>query len=293
VGGSSAPVRSSIVRDYGQFIERVRAWAEARPDVGAALLVGSAARSAAPADEWSDVDVALFVDDPAPYLQDAAWLEGFGTPLLTFVERTAVGDSLERRVLFEDGLEADFSLFPTAAIERLRFYVGAGEALGRGYRVLVDRAGLAPLLERPVPSPPSSDAAALAQLASDVWYHALWGGKKLRRGELWVARSCVDCYLHARLVELAPLHARASDPAADTWHGGRFLERWAREGVVDGLWNSLSSGRDDVADAIRRSVALFDWLADETARLLGTTIEIRRDEARAMLETLLAPVDLR
>jgi aminoglycoside 6-adenylyltransferase len=278
------------VGEQEQFIERVRAWAEVRPDVGAALLIGSAARSATPADEWSDVDIALFVDDPAPYLQDAAWLDGFGTPLLTFVEPTPVGGSLERRVLFEDGLEADFSLFPVATLEQVRFDAGADETLRRGVRVLVDRVGLATLLERPAAAPPA-DGVPLAQLANDVWYHAVWAAKKLRRGEVWVARSCVDCYLHARLVEMAGLHARALDPTADTWHEGRFLERWADERVVDALWDSLSRDRDDVAGAIRRSVELFDRLGDETARRLGETIGARRNEARAMLETLLAPAE--
>ena len=77
------------MRDRGQFVEQVRAWAEARADVGAAVLVGSAARSGTPADEWSDVDIALFVDDPMPYLRDSGWLSALGAPLLTFVEETA------------------------------------------------------------------------------------------------------------------------------------------------------------------------------------------------------------
>jgi aminoglycoside 6-adenylyltransferase len=277
--------------DYEQLIEQVRSWAEARPDVGAVVLVGSAARSVTPADEWSDLDIALFVDDPAPYLQDAAWLDGFGTPLLTLVEQTAVGHSLERRVLFQGGLEADFSLFPVAAIQRLRSDMGVNETLRRGYRVLVDHVGLTPVLARLRPTAPDVDARRLAELASDVWYHALWAAKKLRRGEVWVARSCVDCYLHARLVDLVAIHARAMDPTADTWHGGRFLERWAHEHVVDALWLSLSRDRGDVADAIRRSVDLFDRLSDETASRLGTTISVRRDETRQMLETLLATGD--
>jgi aminoglycoside 6-adenylyltransferase len=96
----------------------------------------------------------------------------------------------------------------------------------------------------------------------------------------------VDCYLQARLVELAAIHARVVDPTADTWHAGRFLERWADERVVDALWLSLSRDQNDVAGAIRRSVDLFDRLADETARRLGMTIRARRDQARAMLDTL-------
>ena len=280
------------MRDHGWFIEQVRGWAQGRHDVGAVLLVGSAARSAVPADTWSDVDIALFVDDPAPYVQDAAWLRAFGTPLLTFIESTAVGDSLERRVLFDDGLEADFALFPVASVQRLHADLGADETLRRGYRVLVDRVGLGLILEQSPPAAPAADAPALTQLANDVWYHALWAAKKLRRGEVWVARSCADGYLHARLVELVAIHARALDPTVDTWHAGRFLEQWAPEHVVDALWQSLSRDRHDVAGAIRRCVDLFDQLADETATRLGITINVRRDRARAMLEALLAPISV-
>ncbi len=277
------------MRDHERFIEQVRRWAQGRRDVGAVLVVGSAARSAVPADKWSDVDIALFVDDPAPYLEDAAWLDAFGTPLLTFIASTAVGDSLERRVLFDDGLEADFALFPVSAVGGLHADLGADETLRRGYRVLVDRVGLGPILQQSSPTAQAADVPALTQLASDVWYHAVWAAKKLRRGEVWVARSCVDCYLHARLVELVAIHARAVDPTVDTWHAGRFLERWTPEHVLDALWQSLSRDRHDVAGAIRRCVDLFDQLADETAARLGSTIDVRRDRARAMLEVLLAP----
>jgi aminoglycoside 6-adenylyltransferase len=280
------------VRGRDEFVEQVREWAAAQPDVQAAMPVGSAARSATPADEWSDIDIGLIVDDPAPYLRDAAWLAPFGTPLLTFVEPTAIGISHERRVLFDDGTEADFAFFPAAAIEQLRADAGADATLRRGYRVLVDRIGIERLLDAPSPQAPPADAAMLAHLANDVWYHALWAAKKLRRGELWVARSCVDCYLHARLLEIAALHAQALSPAVDTWHGGRFLERWASDDVVAELWDSLARGREDIAAAIRRSVTLFDRLIDETAARLGVRLELPREQARARLEGLLAVADV-
>lgn len=273
------------MRDRAAFISEVERWAADRPDVRAALLVGSAARSETPADEWSDVDVALFVEEPARYLDEDGWLSAFGRPLLTFVEQTAVGGSRERRVLFSDALEVDFAIFAAAELAHVAADRGALETLRRGYRVLVDEVGFEWSPDRD-PAPPQP-ARALDELAHDVWYHVLWAAKKLRRGERWVARSCVDCYLHGRLVELAALHARTLEPAADTWHGGRFVERWARPDVVEGLWGSLTQGPDDVAGALRRTVAFFDRLADETAALLGTNVGVDRAAVATLLDALL------
>src|SRR5258708_1725501 len=93
---------------------RIAAWAEARPDVRAAVVLGSRARSDTPADAYSDLDLLLLVADPARYLDSANWLAALGVPRLTFVEETAVGGGRERRVLFDGGLDVDFSVFPVA-----------------------------------------------------------------------------------------------------------------------------------------------------------------------------------
>ena len=278
------------MRNREEFIRRVQTWAAAQPDLCAAILVGSAARSVTPADQWSDIDIALFVKDPATYLGDSAWLADLGDPMLTFVEPTATGGSYERRVLFVDGIEADFACFPVEATERLGTDLNAGATLRRGYRVLVDRVGIESLLKTDDPQTPIDDAATLEELANDFWYHALWAAKKLRRGERWVARSCVDCYLHARLIEATARHATAFEAAIDTWHDGRFLERWAPADIVAALWDSLVHAPDDIADAITRSVNLFDKLTYETAQQLNLSLEAPRDETRAMLATLLAPL---
>jgi len=43
------------------------------------------------------VDVTLFVDEPASYLDDTAWIGHFGEPLLSFREPTAVGGFAPRQ----------------------------------------------------------------------------------------------------------------------------------------------------------------------------------------------------
>jgi hypothetical protein len=125
------------------LLHEIGGWAAARADVHAAVLVGSQARTDTPADEYSDADVVLFVDDPAPYVESAAWLEAFGTPLLTFIEGTATRGQLERRVLFESGLDVDFALVSTTAIPQLLSDRETAGAIARGFRILDDELDLA------------------------------------------------------------------------------------------------------------------------------------------------------
>lgn len=258
-------------------------WARERDDVRAALVVGSQVRSDVSADRWSDLDVGLFVDDPARLADDATWVEEFGRPVLTFLEPTAFGDRVERRVLYESGEDVDFALLEAVAWRGFASLPEARITAGRGYRVLYDEVGLSDALrELPAAAAPApADAAELTELASDFWYHVLWAAKKLRRGEVFTAISCLDGYLKERLVTLMEWHARAVDPSVDVWHDGRFLERWADPGALAALERAYAHYElRDVARALWETIDLFQGLEEETARRLGLAIELDHADLR-------------
>ncbi len=87
-----------------QLIKRVIKWGEGCSDVRAMVILGSQARTDCPADEWSDLDLWLVVTDADRYLSQTEWLENIGKPIITFLEPTATGEGMERRVLFEHDL---------------------------------------------------------------------------------------------------------------------------------------------------------------------------------------------
>lgn len=281
--------------DARPLLEVVTAWARRRPDVHALLLIGSQARSQAPADQWSDVDLVLVVDEPAAYLDDASWLGAFGQPLLTFVEPTAVGGFTERRVLFATGQDVDFALLPMARAHELAERAELGAVLGRGFRVLVDKLGLERTLHEAgevEPRRPSLSAPGFTQLTHDFWYHALWAARKLRRGELWTAKQSCNCHLKSLLAELIAWDARAGDRQLDTWHGGRFLERWADDRVLDDL-RQVDARYDarDVARALRATVDLFERVELRCAERLGLEPTVPHRQVRRLLDGVLTPGD--
>jgi aminoglycoside 6-adenylyltransferase len=278
--------------DADLFLTAFVRWADPRDDVHAVLLVGSRARTDTPADEWSDVDLALVVDEPDRYLGDERWVEAFGRPLLTFLEPTAVGRAFERRVLYEGGLDVDVAVFTRAWLERAAENSETASVIRRGYRVLLEKFGLADRAAR-APSAESArrlpDDRELRELGADFWYHALWAGRKLARGEILMAKRSVDGYLKERLLTLFAWHARARDPKLDTWHEARFFERWADPRAVEALRESYARyDWDEVRRALLATMDAFERFERETAERLGFSPPPARDPVRALVVAVLA-----
>jgi len=273
---------------YDRLIERFVAWADSAENIRAAFVIGSRARSDHPADEWADLDVFLLARDPRPYLAGADWLCKIATPWLTFLERTPEGDAHERRVLFEGGLDVDFLPTSLASFEQMLregFPSVEADMLRRGVRVLVDKEGLAARLAAvQLGPPPGAQRTALefANVVNDFWYHAVWTAKKLRRGELWWAKSCCDGYLKGLLLQMIEWQARAG--GTEVWMRGRFLEEWADPRALAALPGIYAHyGAEDVWRALLATMDLFRWLALETAARLGYAYPSLEDERTTAL----------
>jgi aminoglycoside 6-adenylyltransferase len=270
---------------YDVIIERYTAWAQTRPDIRAAAIVGSRARTDRPADQWSDMDLITITSDPQHYLANTDWLEAIGTVWMTFLERQGTGEGMERRVLFEGGVDVDFVFFSYESAQHIAI-VGwppdIGSVVRRGFRVVLDKDGLAAKLSQlEIPTPPehrlSSDE--FLNLCKDVLYHAVWGVKKLRRGEIWMAQSNTNNYIIWRLLQMIEWHAKATHGwDYDTWHNGRFLEKWADPRIVAQLRGTTADYNEvDIQRAMLARLDLFRWVAQETAERLGYVYPIEAD----------------
>jgi aminoglycoside 6-adenylyltransferase len=141
------------------------------------VIIGSRARTDHLADEWSDLDIVLFVTNPQAYIDSAGWVKQIGEPCLTFVERTP-GEGWERRVLFDAGLDADFAINPAQWLEHMATNTippDMADVLRRGTRSLVDKDGhLAQIAQRPLPAASPFQhptEAEFLNVVNDFWYH--------------------------------------------------------------------------------------------------------------------------
>lgn len=260
---------------FAMLEKRITAWAMGVDDIRAAVVVGSRARTKNPGDEWSDLDLLLFTTDPARYIDCEDWLAELGAYWATFIEPTADGQTAERRVLFEGGLDVDFVPMSLAGLQQAQQSTEVPDVVRRGVRILVDKDGsvAAVLSDLPEPAPPAPPAAErFLNTVNDFWYHTVWTAKKLRRGELWTALGCLNSYLRWHcLLPMIEWHTSATQGwDTDTWLSGRFLEQWADPRVVERL-RGVFSPYDEAGSwaALFRMMDLFRWLAGETADRLG------------------------
>ncbi len=275
----SGQARQNGVRgmDYTALEQVFAAWAQARPDIRLALVVGSRAREDATHDAWGDLDTVIWTTTPAAYV-GAAWLGDLGE--VWAATRQAIRpDAFEWLAVLAGGLDLDVAVIPAAAplTPGQVLALDMDAVLARGARVLMDRdgvwKGLPALTVRPRALP---DEAAFQDAVHRFWRYAGRAAKKIRRGELWVAGRTINGLLHTQtlaLIEWHTLAANLADPARlaqDVWYDGHFLERWANPRVVAALADLAAPYQAAGAwEALLHTCTLFDWLAEETAGRLG------------------------
>ena len=272
-----------------QFLEGIATWAKTRDDIRLILLLGSQARADDPADEFSDVDIVMGCVDQHRYLDSGDWLAAIGTPLLTFVEPTATGGELERRVLFANGLDVDVSLIAIATICAWAADGLPGDVLPvirRGMRVVVDKDDLTPRLsakagsEAPTPRVPSEGE--FIEKAHDFLYHCLWTARKAARGELFVALQCLDGSLRRRLFELARVHGDLSAVEPSAWYGARMIESRIDADTIARLAATCAThDRRSIAAGLEAAMDLHAFLGRDIAGDSDLPIRGKRTQASA------------
>jgi aminoglycoside 6-adenylyltransferase len=288
----------SSAATYDALLARITTWAKVEPNIRAVAVFGSQARQDDPADEWSDLDLALVAKRPAVYLADDQWLGRLGPLWLSHYVRAPVGGLDEQRAVFDGALELDVVVLPVRKLQLARLALGivsripaaagllpigfrralAGmaESFGHGARILVDKDGLL----RPLPStqleiqestkPTEKQFLAVAE---GFWHGSIWVAKHLRRGELWRAKDGCDARMKMSILQLAEWHTKAIKGwSFNTWAQGRFLERWADPRIVAALGDAFARYEvEDVWRALFATMALFRWLGCETAAKLDLT----------------------
>ncbi|MBK8020609.1 MAG: aminoglycoside 6-adenylyltransferase [Chloroflexi bacterium] len=260
---------------FADLTRRLLEWAETQPEIRLVMVVGSQARQVQPADEYSDLDLSLYITDGAScqtlnaYL---AWMRDFA-PVWMILEDHH-DETKSWLILYRGGLKVDFSVTPVGALQSLIAEQRLWDDQQRGYTILVDRDGMGPRLPRPTPfEPPSYTPPRREQFVHRVetfFYGAVYVARQIRRGNLWKVKWA-DQIQQSMLLEMLEWHAHATNSnPVDTYNRGDFMRDW----VSATTWQELHavSAHFDVEDSSRAllaSIRLFTRLTVETAAALG------------------------
>lgn len=179
---------------FDTIITRFTGWTKAQKEIDAALMIGSRARTDEPADEWSDLDIIFLTSKPEQFIHSEHWLNQIHPYSITFLEKTAVGNGIERRVMFDPHLDVDFVILTPEHFSGMLQLMETHQVLNKGYKVLFDKTDVlngikvSDDLSQPHMLPTQAQYDNLVQY---FWYHVVWVSKKMLRGEIWVAKECL------------------------------------------------------------------------------------------------------
>lgn len=239
-------------------------------DIKAIVLIGSSVRETVTADAFSDLDLIIATENPEKWLT-GEYPERFGTVSISFIE-PALGDGKERRIIYDEDKDVDMIIFtPEQFVNNIKNGV-VQWVMNRGYEVMYDSGGFTELIKQYVnneSSNPKMSEAEYRNLVNDFYFHNIWASKKLKRGEIWAAKMCVDGYLKNHLLKMMELYCFLQD-GRDVWHEGRFLDQWAEDDILKELKYCFAHyEKDDIMRALLATHKLFDRIAKTVAEMLG------------------------
>jgi aminoglycoside 6-adenylyltransferase len=244
-----------------QFLERITAWAERRDDIVAAVLTGSRVRDEREVDEFSDLDIELFTNEPSLYA-GVTWLAEFGNVLVCLPLDYETDGYTNRLVFFEGGVKVDFQVRPPAHLDDLAHHPRTERVWGRGFRFLVDKVGARsaiPVQSFTIPPNESLSEESFIGVVNEFWFEAAHIPRYLLRDELWVVKFR-DWTMKCDLLKMIEWYARARrGDEHDVWYIGTKMKSWVDEDV----WTELQElfARFDRADSWRALLAMMALFA--------------------------------
>ena len=258
---------------YSVLLENIIEFGNRADRISAIIMIGSRVQANNRADEYSDLDLILIVNDIQSFINSNDWLAQIGTHRISFVEQT-IDDAWEKRVMFDGALDIDFVIFTQKDAIKAITDGEAREVLREGYSVLVDKSGIAPYLpeirtaKEPFIYPTEPE---YQNVVNDFFYHTIWFGKKLLRGELWAAKFCLDSYMKSKVLWMAELYEHTKHVADyNIPERGRYFDIWASDNVKNKLKAAFAHyDRSDMIRALQVSAKLFRELSTTVAAELN------------------------
>ncbi|MCA9839684.1 MAG: aminoglycoside 6-adenylyltransferase [Trueperaceae bacterium] len=254
-------------------------WAEQEKAIRAVLLTSNRANPKASTDKYSDFDVVLVAEDIHTYFDKRDWLTVFGKVLVTYwddIYRSATyGSELVGSVIQYEDTRIDFTLWPVELLCKIVEARQLPDDLDVGYKVLLDKDGIAKDLQPPtfsvyIPKPPGN--ALFQKTVEDFLSVAPHLAKCLWRDELLPAKWCLDYDMKHNFLRVM-LEWRVEIDHDWTLSAGA-LGKGLKKHVSTERWNQLEAtyvgaSMEENWEALLKTLELFREISLEVATSLG------------------------
>ena len=217
-----------------------------RGDALALLGLGSVGADLGRLDDHSDLDFFVIVDDGAKerYLAGIDWLEALG-PIAFEFENTVDG----RKVLFEDGIYAEYAVFTLRELKDAAFTAA---------RVVWRRDDAPDGLEQPRRAPSPTSPSPVEWYVGEALTNLYVGLHRDLRGERLSGMRLIQVHAVDRLIELLDLLGRSSAARQDPFAAERAVERRLDASVLP--LDVLAPGYDHNREAALAMLGVLEGL---------------------------------
>lgn len=236
--------------------------------VKAVIAIGSSTRDEVKADEYSDLDLIIVTESTEEWFS-GEYPNRLGEVSISFIEPT-LGGGKERRCIYDGDRDVDMIIFTPEQFGTALSEGVAAWVMNRGYQILFDRNSYEEMITKYVQhghAEPDMTEEEFINSVNDFYFHNIWAEKKLRRGEIWSAKMCVDAYLKNHLLKMLELYCSTAE-GKDVWHDGRFLDKWAGDKVLSELKECFAHyDREDIEKALIRTHYLYEKTTRKIAEI--------------------------
>ncbi|PKN94226.1 MAG: hypothetical protein CVU44_07445 [Chloroflexi bacterium HGW-Chloroflexi-6] len=275
----------SPIDNRSKVQQRILEAAQANPKIVGCIDYGSTSEGRG--DKWSDLDIALFIQDSELELFEKNWKQWasqFGNLLLAYIG--GVGHPWAVYDATPLPLRVDFVFFPVSSLDKILKWPCSPISVEA--MVLYDdtngqiRSHVSQIVGQSLA--PDDLAKAFEQVGGDFWYYLLRTHTKLIRGEHWAARHDFNFIITGNLLALLQIECDA-------------VSRWRGSSASSGIEKVLSAGRleqlnecipgpgeTDLKSALLRAASLGREVSENIAQ--KHSLDWPASLAKKVLETL-------
>ena len=247
------------------YTKKIKDWAKKDTNIQSIIIIGSTSRELQKGDRYSDIDIIVFANNINRYKKQIDWIYKICNPI-SFYDGLEVSKGIfVKRVFFENEVAVDITILKYSSLLLMYLYAFFFETifirmvrkkkkkqienkilhftyyLHRGFYFIMDKKDSKNRINKILQKFCYKTEFSFELNNPEIIIHRFWQNAyrmavKLKRNELFTARIECECPMKKDLLSLIELYTKyKKGDNFETWHKGRYIEKWADPLIVKRL----------------------------------------------------------